>query len=132
MYQDQYEQEEVKSKGLTTNALLPLFGLLLAIALGAIAYVLSAPVHELIIEQFPNNVGLAEPDLQYVIAGALFVMMLAFVSLVYAAFAPKPDRIVPESELKKEKMLKERERKARKRRKQESNRREAKERNRQQ
>ena len=129
MYQDQYEQEEDKSKGLTTNALLPVLGLLLAVALGAIAYVMSEPAHQFLIEQLPDQPDLAEPNLQYVIAGALFLMMLALVSLVYAAFAPKPDKIVPESELRKEKALKERQLKAAKKRKQEMNRRAAKERN---
>lgn len=122
MYEDQYEKEEKKSKGITNTALLPLFGLLIIVALGAISFVASEPAHQLLLDNIEGNSIPDEPEVQYAIALALFFVLLAFVSMIYAIFAPKPDRIVPEAQLKKEKMLKERERKAQKKRKMEANR----------
>lgn len=127
MFEDQYEKRETKKKGITNNALMPLFGLLLVLALGAIAFVASAPIHELLLENVDGDTIPEDTEVQYVIAAGLFLMLLALVSMIYAMFAPKPDKIVPEAELKKEKAEVERQRRMQKRKRQEANRKMARE-----
>lgn len=110
------------------SAYLPVLGLFLAVALGAVAYVLSAPVHELLIDNiadFPT-----ETEIQYVVALILFGVLVLFAGLIYAAFAPKPPKTVSEADLKKERIEIDKEKRARKKRKREANRKMAKERER--
>lgn len=127
MFEDQYEKEEVKGKGVTNNALLPLFGLLIVVALAAIAFVASEPIHQLLLDNVDGDTIPEDVEVQYAIAGGVFLMLLALVSMIYAMFAPKPDKIVPEAALRKEKAETQRQRKMQKRKKQEANRKMAKE-----
>lgn len=111
--EDEYVRSKKKKNPLTP--FLPVLGLVLAVALGAIAFILSKPAHEFLmkqIETFPQ-----ETEVQYVVAGALFIVFLLFAGLIYAIFAPKQEKLVTERELKKEKDYKEKERLAAKKRK---------------
>lgn len=85
------------------NKFLPALGLVLAVALAAVSYVLSAPVTEFLegnINNFPDPVQ--QPEIQYVVAVVLFAVLLMFVALLYAAGAPKPEKMISEAELKRE------------------------------
>jgi len=110
------EHEYVKGKQTRDpiRPFLPVIGLFMIVALGAIAFVLSTPVHELLMDQisdFPE-----EQEVQYVVGVVIFLLLVLVMSLIYAAFAPKPARTVSEKELKQEKAAIERERLAKKRR----------------
>lgn len=100
------------------NAFLPAMGFLMIIALGAVSYVLSAPIQEFLIDNVISDFP-AEVEGQYAVAGALFLVLLMLTGMIYAAFAPKPQQRVTEKELKKEKEEAEAERRARKKRQQE-------------
>lgn len=137
--EDEYAgRGKAESKGV--RPFLPIMGLVLIIAFGAIGYVLS-----------PNAVMLAQNNLngfdggcydaggkiicentgiQLIFAGLIFVVLMGFAGFFLALFSPKPktDKLSTEKQLKKEKVEREKERLARKRRKQEINRRVAKER----
>ena len=113
-FEDEYAGRKQKKDPIT--AFLPFLGLLLALAFGAIAYVLREPAHEFLIEQindFPT-----EEEVSYAVAGVLFLIFMLLAALVYALFAPKPHhKSVTEKELKREKQAIEQERVERKRRK---------------
>lgn len=124
-FQDEFGETPEEKKKTTINAFLPLFGLVLIIAFGAIAYVLSEPLTTLLRE---NVDGIpAEQEVQYVVGGVIFLVMLMLSGMMYAMFAPKPQLRVTEAELKKERMLDAREKKARQLRKQQMNRKAAEE-----
>lgn len=91
----------------------PVFGLLLIAALGAISFVVSQPAYNLLtdnIDSIPAN----NQQMQLVVGGTIFLILLMLCGLVYAAFAPKPAKRVTEAELKKEKAQKDKETRARK------------------
>lgn len=115
-FEDEYVEKKHNQKGTSIAGFLPVLGLVMAVAIGAVAFVLSGPVHELLMENLDNVP--ADQEVQYVVGGVLFLVMLLFAAMIFAAFAPKPAKTVSEMELKKEKMGKERDRKAAKRRKQ--------------
>jgi membrane protein implicated in regulation of membrane protease activity len=108
------------------NAFLPVIGLLLALALGAVAYVLSGPAHDFLMQ---NVSGVPDqPEVQYVVAGVLWLLLLLLSGMIYAMFAPKPTKTASEAQLKKEKIEMQKEAVARKKRQQEINRNMARER----
>lgn len=111
-FEDEYVR--VKKKKSPLRVLFPLFGFIMAIALGAIAYILSPDAHELLIKYVDNFP--ADEQIQYVVAGVLFVVLVLFAGMIYAMFAPKPPKQVTEKELQRLKDAKEKERRARKRR----------------
>lgn len=113
-------------KNSSFNAFLPALGFVLVIALGAVSYLLSGPLHRFLLEQ---NLGIpANVEVQYLIAGLLWIVLMLFSSMMYAAFAPKPDKMASERQLKVEKEDKQKQEAARKKRQQEINRKVAKER----
>jgi hypothetical protein len=113
-----------KARGRSWNRIFaPLFGLLLAIASGAIAYVLSAPAYEFVLDRMPDVP--AGPEVQLVVGIVIFILCLGIFSGIYAIVAPKPARetYVTERELDRLKKEREAEQKARERRKKEMRRR---------
>lgn len=115
-----FAEDEYRGRRKKKNPLapfLPLLGLVLAVALAAVAFILSAPVHDLLkenIADFP-----VETEVQYVIAVVLFIVLVLFAGMLYAAFAPKPPKLVSESELKRERIEIDREKRAKKKRRRE-------------
>ena len=110
---EEYGEKSVKKKT-SVRAFLPIFGLFLVVAFAAIAFVLSEPLTTLLrdtIDGIP-----AEDEVQYVVAGMTFLVLLLFSGMVYAMFARKPQLRVTEAELKKERTLSIAEKKARQRR----------------
>ena len=110
----------MESRSTTIKAFLPVMGLFLLVAVGAVSYVLSEPAHQAMIDNIDNIP--ADVEVQYLVGAVIFVVLLMFVGMVYAAFAPKPGKRVTEAEMKRERMMKEREKKMQKKRKQEINR----------
>lgn len=129
-FEDEYAGKgRGKKKGLAPW--LPVMGLLLAVALGAIAYVLSGPLHELLYNEFFLPQGyqdFQDESFKYLISVILFMVLLTFSGLLYAAFQPSRANKVTERELKKERERRHREIAERKRRKQMINRKVARER----
>jgi len=120
----EYEPEEEK-KSVSIGAFLPILGLVLAIALGAIAFVLSEPATQLLRDNL-DDIPAAD-EVQYVVGGMIFLMLLMLSGMIYAMFAPKPQKRVTEQDLKKERTMKEREKLAAKKRKHALNRKAAEE-----
>lgn len=127
-FEDEYAAKRRPKSKNSINAFLPVMGLLLAVALGAVAFVLSGPVHELVMDNMSSFP--AGTTAQYVVAGALFVILLMVSGLLYAAFIPKPKQKVTEASLKREKEEVEAERLARKKRQKELQRQAARDRER--
>lgn len=115
----EYNPEEEKYK-VSIRAFLPVLGLFLIIALGAVSFVLSEPATEWLrdtVDNIPN-----EDEVQYVVGGIVFLVLVLLSGFLYALFAPKPKKRVTEAELKKERMQMQREKRARKKRLEEINR----------
>lgn len=106
------------------NAFLPILGLILAIALGAVSYVLSEPLQDFLVANVNNFPS--EQEAQIVVGVVLFVVLLLFAALIYAIFAPKPPRMISENVLRDERVQKEKDRVKAKRRRQQLNREAAK------
>jgi hypothetical protein len=98
------------------RAFLPALGLIMAVALAGVAYVASEPIHQLLMDNMPSIP--AAPEMQYVIAAVMWIIMLAIVGMVYAAAAPKPTKMISEKVLEKEKADRLREKRMVKKRKQ--------------
>jgi predicted outer membrane lipoprotein len=111
-FEDEYTKQTEKKNPLT--AFLPILGLLLAVAFGAIAFIVSEPVQDLLAENisgFPR-----EQEAQYVVAVVIFISLVLIGGAIYATLAPKPPKLVSERELKKEREQREQEIRDRKRR----------------
>lgn len=131
------------SKKKSSSKWLPVLGLLLIVALAAIAYVVSEPVHEtlysVMFEQQEARQGIArgssnsfmQPPMKYGVAVIVFIVLVLFMSMLYTLFAPKPKYNVHEKDMKKERDQKEHERRQEKLRKQKINKQMAVERERQ-
>ena len=122
--EDEYVKSTKKKDPLT--AFLPVMGLVLVVAFAAIAYALHKPAHEFLqnrIDGFPT-----EPEVGYVIGGAIFLILVLFAGMFYAMFAPKGPKITTEKELLREKEERQREELTRKKRRAELRKQAAKER----
>lgn len=97
------------------QAFLPIIGLVLIVIAGAIAFFASAPAHDFLMDQFPGQIP-NQDVVQYAVGGIIFLLIILFVALIYAAFQPKPEMTVTERELDREKKERERERLERKKR----------------
>lgn len=125
-FEDEYAGRGRKRSGI--NAFLPFLGLILIISFGAIAYILSEPVHQYIYTQFieeseirnatPVEDSFDNEKIQYVVGGAIFIILVMIGGALYALGAPKEKIKVTERELKQEKLRREEEVRAMKRRKQ--------------
>jgi len=128
-FEDVYASKPKKKNAL--NAFLPLIGLFLIAAGAAVGYVLSKPATEWLQNTvLPNNyddIANNFETVQLIVGIVIAVILLLFTAMIYAAFAPKPTKLVSERELKKEKEDKLAEELARKKRKQEVNRKMAEE-----
>jgi len=119
-FEDEYAGRKKKKDPL--RAFLPVIGLILIVCFAAISWVVHEPLRDALVENISdlpqeNEEGFTEVG--YVAGGSVFVILLMFTSLLYAAFAPKPEKIVSERELLQEKKAREAEAKARKKRKRE-------------
>lgn len=92
---------------------LPALGFLLAIAMAALAFILSEPVHSWMYETFFAEAeairgiqGTADSFdqeiVQYAVGGVMFFVFMVFFATIYALFAPKRKIKVSEKQLKKE------------------------------
>lgn len=128
-FEDEYVSKPKKKNAL--NAFLPLIGLFLIAAAAAVGFVLSKPATEWLRDTvLPNNYQDITDNfetVQLIVGVVVAVVILLFTAMIYAAFAPKPTKLVSERELKKEKDDKLAEELARKKRKQEVNRKMAEE-----
>ncbi|MFW5709006.1 MAG: hypothetical protein ACOCX5_02175 [Chloroflexota bacterium] len=127
-FEDEYQRRGKKKSSIAPW--LPAMGFILLVAFGAIAFVLSEPVHEFIYEQFfledeiQNNVPLSESfgreEIQYVVGVVIFLLVTMLGGLFYAMFAPKPaaENRVTERDMKREREAKLKEQMERKKRKQ--------------
>jgi predicted PurR-regulated permease PerM len=116
-FEDEYVRRLEKKNPL--NPFLPVLGLFLAAALGAVAYIVSEPLQDLLSRNIANFP--AGTEIRYVIAGVLFIILLLFAGMIYALLAPKPTKLISEQQLKKERVQREQDRLAKKRRKQRAN-----------
>lgn len=91
------------------RAFLPAIGLIVAGLCAVVAIFLSSPVHNFLIAQFGSQIPNA-PEVQYVIAFGLFLVFITIFGLIYAFAAPKPEKMVSERELDREKREREAER----------------------
>lgn len=122
---------------------LPALGFLLIIALGAVSFVLSEPLHKAIYEamfqsqELSRGIGPTSPDsfmqkpMQYGVGLIIFIVLVLFMSMLYTIFSPKQRYKVHEKDLKKERDLNDQERRKEKLRKQKINKQMAAERQRQ-
>ncbi len=138
--------QEYLSKASKKNSIarwLPALGFLLVLALGAVSFVLSEPVHQAVYsamfeeQELMRGIGPGSPDSfmqptgQYGVAFVIFIVLLLFMGVLYTLFAPKPKYRVHETALKKERTQNEQERRREKLRKQKINKQMAAERERQ-
>ena len=94
--------------------LLPLMGFIIAACSAGIAYALSfvaTPFVRQRIQGLPDDDGI-----QIVIGLSIFLVLIALFAIMYAIFAPKPTKMISESQLDKEKKERERELRERKKR----------------
>lgn len=114
-FEDEYAGRGKREK----NALapfLPVIGFLLAGIAAVISFFVSEPIHQFLIRQFRGQIPV-EPEVRYIIAVAVFLVLILFVAMIYAAFAPKPTKTTSEKELEREKHELAREKAERKKRK---------------
>jgi hypothetical protein len=84
------------------KVLTPVVGAIVLIIGGVVAFLLSEPATKYlrtsIIRDLPNR-----PEVQYVVAFGIFIVLLMFLFIIYAAIAPKPKATTNEAALDKEK-----------------------------
>lgn len=99
------------------RAFYPVFGLIVLLIAGAIAYFVSPFVTDFVVAEVLE--GDAPENMQLISGGAVFGLLVAFSSLVYSLFAAKPQNrdMLSEEALMKDKEDMEREERAKKRRK---------------
>ncbi len=108
-----YKEPEAKRRGMW-----PVYGLLMAIALGAISYVAAPELLKFVRQRSPSfNIGtLSEQEVELFFAGIIFLVLLSFATLIIAAAVPKKKSDVKDTDLVKEKKLIEAERRAHRKR----------------
>jgi predicted histidine transporter YuiF (NhaC family) len=118
-FEDEYTLKKYKKKRDPLTAFLPALGLILIVALAAIAYVLSEPAGEVVRDNIIQDTqDVDEQQVQMVTGGVIFLVGVLLVGMLYALFAPRPrseDRVT-EADIKKEKEAKQREYIARRKR----------------
>jgi hypothetical protein len=130
-FEDEYARKGRKKNRDPIRPFLPVLGLLLAVALAAISWVIHEPLRDFLVEQFPD---LPQPGTEsfevvgYIAGGVVFVVLLMIVSMLYTIFAPRPEKLTSESQLKRERDDIDAERRAKKKRQQQIRRNMAKER----
>jgi uncharacterized membrane protein len=111
--QDYNIKDYKKSRGLW-----PVYGLVLAIALGAISYVLGPSLYDFVLTRSPDfNTGTyTREQVELFFAGIIFFVLLTIVALLVAVFVPRSKTTVKDAELVKERNDMEKARRARKKR----------------
>jgi hypothetical protein len=99
----------------------PVYGLLMALAIGAISYVLAPELLKFVRQRAPQfSVGtLPESQVELIFAAAIFLVLIAVVTFLLAIFVPKKKSDIKDTHLVKEKKAMEAERLARKKRQRE-------------
>jgi hypothetical protein len=83
--------------------LLPIVGLLMIVASGVVAFILSSPVGQWLRRNI-GSIGSTDARSVQLAAGVgIFIIILLVYAAIYAAIVPKPPKGVSESELDKEK-----------------------------
>lgn len=101
------------------RAFLPIIGLIIIVIAGAVGWFSAPFVLEYGGQYIPSEVTaqLDEFTLQVLVAVAIFFIIVAVFSAIYALFSPKPNKLVTESVLKQERLAKDQERRRTKARK---------------
>jgi hypothetical protein len=99
-----------KQKRSGIRPFLPLLGLLLAVAMGVIAYFLSPSVLSFLASRFAN-IDTGDQKMKLVVTGAIFLVLMGFSAVIIAAATPKKktNKLATEAVLKKEKQEKQKE-----------------------
>ena len=105
----------------------PVVGFLLALCLAGIAYVVSKPLNETLMNQVANYPFESADTIQLIVGAVIFLVGMMFIGLIYAAVAPRPTKLATEKQMEKERNEKLREKEMMKRRKREVNRKMAEE-----
>ena len=111
--QDYNIEDYKKSRGLW-----PVYGLVLAVALGAIAYLLAPRLYDFVLTRSPSfNIGTyTREQVELFFAGIIFFVLLAITAGFVAMFVPRKKTDVKDTDLVKERKQAEAERRARKKR----------------
>ncbi|MEO1166351.1 MAG: hypothetical protein AAFV98_21420 [Chloroflexota bacterium] len=101
-----YQSKFAPKKKDPLRPFLPIIGLLIMGIAGVVGWYVSPIVLDLGLQYdiIPAQVtgALTATELQYVVAGMIFLLIVALFATIYAVFAPKPERLVSEASLKKE------------------------------
>jgi uncharacterized BrkB/YihY/UPF0761 family membrane protein len=108
-FEDEYQAKKADQGKNKLKPFLPAIGFIIIGILALLSFVVSAPVHEFLIDRFGSQIP-DEPEIQYLVAGGIFLVLLMFVAMLYSITAPKPPKMVTEKELDREKRERERER----------------------
>ena len=105
--------EKKKNRGMW-----PFYGLLMALSMGGIAYVLGPRLYEYVSRRSPNfSIGtLSEQEVILLFSAAIFLVLMSVAGLVVAIFAPKRQSEVKDRDLARERQQRDAERRARKKR----------------
>ncbi len=101
-----------------TRGMWPVYGLVMAVALGVISYILAPTVLEFVRRQSPRfSIGnLPEEQVVLFFAGIIFLVLLGIGTLILAFAAPRKKSEVKDKQLVKEKEQMQAEQRARKKR----------------
>lgn len=115
--ENEYSEKMRKKPKSKLQPFLPAIGLILIGFFGFVAYMVSAPLHEMLRERLTTDI-VQQPEMRYIIAFGIFLILVLILAAIYAAvFAPKRAKEVSEKELEDEKRRREREKLAAKKRK---------------
>lgn len=104
-----------KAEKKRNNALSPVIGVIVIVIAGALAWFGAEPVFNWLLLNVPGIP--AEPALQYVVMGVIFLLVVLLGGLFYSIVAPKPPKGISERDMDREKQRKAAEEQAAKRRK---------------
>jgi cbb3-type cytochrome oxidase subunit 3 len=92
-------------------------GFFLALALGVASWFLAPPLTDVLPRNLQNLLEqrFPEPAGQIIVAAVIFVILLSFVGVIVAIFAPKPRATVKDSDILKERQAVNRDKQARER-----------------
>jgi len=116
-FEDEYSSKKAGKARSKLQPFLYAIGFILILAAGAASYFLSAPAFAELkkrISGFPT-----QPEIQIIVGGAIFLILIMIVAMFYAAFQPRLPKGVSEQDLDREKRERQKEMDAAKRRKKE-------------
>ena len=115
--EDEYSAKKAAKPKSKWQPFLYALGFIIILVVGALSYFLSEPAFRelrLRISGFPN-----QPEVRFVVAGAIFLITIMVLSVIYSAFQPRMPKGVTEHDLDREKRERQKEMDAAKRRKKE-------------